>query len=362
MMIKRLLWLLLGLIFFQCSVAQKGTSISMKDYLTVKTVSSKIKKIYDKGMQYSRAEQNDKAIKELNKALKQAPNFIDAQIQLSAIYYDMKNYEKAEEGFEKVIQLDPLYKKRVLYTLALAEMRSKKFDEAVVHFKQYIDSKPKSDSLPKRAEKHIKNSEFMADAYANPVPFKPESLGDNINTKYPEYLPSLTADGEYLVYTARLGGQEDFLISKKKDGVWQKGQPLDEINTELNEGAQSISADGRLLVFTACNRKDGYGSCDIYYSEIRDGRWTPPSNIGAPVNTRSWESQPSISSDGKALFFTSNRKGGKGGKDIWVSYRSSDGKWGAPKNLGEPINSAEDDQSPFIHADNQTLYLSLIHI
>ena len=355
-MIKRLLWLLLGLVFFQCSVAQKGTSISTGDYLTVKTINAKIKKIYDKGMQYSRAEQNDKAIKEFSKALKQAPNFIDAQIQLSAIYYDMKNYEKAEEGFEKVVQLDPTYKKRALYTLALAEMRSKKFDEAVIHFKQYIDSKPKSKSLPGRAEKHIKNSEFMATAYANPVSFQPVSLGDNINTEFPEYLPSLTADGEYLVYTARMGGQEDFFISKKKDGVWQKGQPLNEINTDLNEGAQSISADGRLLVFTACNRKDGYGSCDLYYSEIRDGRWTPPSNIGAPINTRNWESQPSISSDGKALFFTSNRKGGKGGKDIWVSYRAADGKWGTPINLGDPINSVEDDQSPFIHADNQTLY------
>ena len=356
MMIKRILWLLIGLIFFQCSVAQKGSTILSGDYLTAKTVSSKIKKSYDKGVQYARAEQNDKAIKEFEKILKQSPNFIDAQIQLSAIHYDMKNYDKAEQGFEKVVQLDPLYKKRVLYTLALAEMRSKKFDEAIVHFQQYIDSKPKNESLPKRAKKHIKTSEFMEGAYANPVSFQPVSLGKNINTQFPEYLPSLTADGEYLVYTARIGGQEDFFISRKKDGVWQKGKPLNEINTDLNEGAQSISADGRLLVFTACNRKDGYGSCDIYYSEIRDGRWTPPSNIGAPINTRAWESQPSISSDGKALFFTSNRKGGKGGKDIWVSYRSSGGKWGAPKNLGDPINSTGNDESPFIHADNQTLY------
>jgi len=112
-MIKRILWLLIGLIFFQCSVAQKGSTISSGDYLTVKTVSSKLKKSYDKGMQYSRAEQNAKAIKEFEKILRQAPNFIDAQIQLSAIHYDMKNYEKAEQGFEKVVKLDPLYKKRV---------------------------------------------------------------------------------------------------------------------------------------------------------------------------------------------------------------------------------------------------------
>ncbi|MCF6335715.1 MAG: hypothetical protein L3J12_08240, partial [Spirochaetales bacterium] len=93
------------------------------------------------------------------------------------------------------------------------------------------------------------------------------------------------------IYTARIYGQEDFMMSTKKDGIWQKGTPLAGINTEQNEGAQSISADGKFLVFTACNRKDGYGSCDLYYSEVRDGRWTPPENIGSPINSKAWESQ-----------------------------------------------------------------------
>ena len=341
------------LILAQCSSAQPTTG---GNYITRKTASEKLKKTYKKGMKYSRAGQNEKALKEFSKALKKESKFIDAQIQWAAIHYDMKNYEVAEQGFEEAIQIDSLYKKKVFYWLALTEMRMKKFDKAVVHFEDYLASKPNNDILEKKTKKHIANSRFMKTAYANPVPYEPKSLGGNINTRNPEYLPSLTADGKQLIYTAMLYGQEDFIMSTKKDGVWQKGIPLDEINTDQNEGAQSISADGKFLVFTACNRKDGYGSCDLYYSEVRDGRWTPAANIGSPINSRGWESQPSISADGRVIYFTSSRKGGQGGKDIWVSYRQKDGKWGRPQNLGDIINSPYDEQSPFIHPDNQTLY------
>ena len=350
-MMKKILWIFICFVFVQCSSAQPG--VGNGDYVTRKTASEKLQKIYKKGMQLSRASQNEKALKEFEKALKKEPKFIDAQIQWSAIHYDSKNYEVAEKGFEKALAIDPIYKKKVIYMLALAEMKMKKFDEGVEHFEAYLASKPNNEVLEKKAKKNISNSRFMKTAYANPVPYEPKSLGANINTKHPEYLPSLTADGERLIYTARLYGQEDFLMSTKKDGVWQKGIPLTGINTELNEGAQSISADGKFLVFTACNRKDGYGSCDLYYSEVRDGRWTAPANIGTPINSRGWESQPSITADGKALYFTSNRKGGK---DIWVSYRQKNGKWGTPQNVGDVINSPYNDQSPFIHQDNQTLY------
>jgi outer membrane protein OmpA-like peptidoglycan-associated protein/Tfp pilus assembly protein PilF len=350
---KNILWIFIAFAFAHCSSAQPTTS---EKYITRKTASEKLKKSYKKGMKYSRAGENEKALKEFSKVLKKEPTFIDAQIQWAAIHYDMQNYEVAEQGFEKVIQIDSFYKKKVLYTLALAEMRMKKFDEAVLHFENYLAAEPNNKILEKKSKKHIANSRFMKMAYANPVPYEPKSLGGNINTRNPEYLPSLTADGKQLIYTARLYGQEDFMMSTKKDGVWQKGFPLDGINTEQNEGAQSISADGKFLVFTACNRKDGYGSCDLYYSEIRDNQWTPPANIGIPINSRGWESQPSLSADGRAIYFTSNRKGGQGGRDIWVSYRQKDGKWGMPQNVGDVINSPYDDQSPFIHADNQTLY------
>ncbi|RMG80519.1 MAG: flagellar motor protein MotB, partial [Bacteroidetes bacterium] len=126
--------------------------------------------------------------------------------------------------------------------------------------------------------------------------------------------------------------------------------------TENSEGAHTISADGHLLIFTACNRKSGFGSCDLFYSEYDCGEWSPVQVIPPPVSTGAWESQPSLSADGKKLYFASNRPGGIGEKDLWVAERQADGSWGTPQNLGAGINTPKDEKAPFIHPDGQTLY------
>ncbi len=333
------------------ALAQPGVS-----YVTKKTIKAKTKKYFDKARKASKASDNEAALKYLGKALKSEPQFIDAHLLTGMIHYDMDAYLKAETAFEAAIELDPMYIRKVLYTLGITEWKLGKFEEAAEHFAAYLKVEKKNEVLLKKAKRYQENALFAAQAIKNPVPFKPKSLGPNINTTNAEYLPSFTADGELLIYTSRVRGQEDFYMSSNIDGVWQKGKPMQEINTPNNEGAQSISADGRFMVFTACNRKDGYGSCDLYFSEVRDGRWTPPANIGSPINSKGWESQPSISANGQAIYFTSSRSGGVGGKDIWVSHRKSSGKWSAPENLGSAVNTKMDDQSPFIHADNQTLY------
>ncbi len=340
-------------LFLQCAVAQETKSST---YLTRKTISGKAKKYYEKGMEYNKKGENKKAVNEFSKALKSTPNFIDAQIQWAAMHYDMDNYMEAEVGFEKAISIDPAYKKKVLYVLGITEMKLEKYKESIEHFEQFLTSGSKNETLLLKAKKHIETCKFSFTAKSNPVPYEPKNLGDKINTINSAYLPSVTADESILVYTERIRGQEDFYISVKKDSVWQVGEPMDDINTDLNEGAQSISADGKFLVFTACDRRDGYGSCDLYFSENKKGKWTKPANMGNMINTRSWESQPSISADGKALYFSSNRAGGYGVKDILVSYCDEAGVWGKPQSLGEVINTKGYDQSPFIHHDGQTLY------
>ncbi|MEL6924644.1 MAG: OmpA family protein [Bacteroidota bacterium] len=182
------------------------------------------------------------------------------------------------------------------------------------------------------------------------------SLGTNLNTNQAEYLPSFTADGETLIYTRVVRGQEDFYYSTMENGEWLAGLPLTAINTPASEGAQSISANGKIMVFTACSRKDGLGECDLYYSEVRNNRWTPPANMGEPINTRGWESQPALSADGSILYFASRRPGGLGSIDIWRSERKADGKWTEPINVGAPINTPMEDKAPFLHHDGQTLY------
>lgn len=340
-------------------------SLSAQKYTTKKTVSGKAKKSFEKAKQYAFERQYDRAMHELDRILEKDPTFIDALIDRAEIHFDQKRYAVAEKDFETAMAIDPAYNPRVFYILALAELKQKKPLEAAKHFEQYAESETRNEERKAKALRYRDNALFADHALKNPVPFQPKSLGANINTQYSEYLPSFTADSETLIYTARtpfrgrdnrLQEQEDFFIAKKVNGGWTKGQPLEGVNTPLSEGAQSVSADGRFLVFTGCNRKEGYGSCDIYFSEYKNDRWTSPKNIGGTINSKAWESLPSLSADGRTMYFTSERASSIGGKDIYVTYRDDNGNWSKPKNVGAPINTTEDDQSPFIHPDGKTLY------
>ena len=163
--------------------------------------------------------------------------------------------------------------------------------------------------------------------------------------------------------------QEDFFISKKVNGIWQTAIPISSVNTNGNEGAPTLSADGQYMFFASCMEQDGsygsserrgYGSCDIFYSQKLNGKWTKPQNVGPVINTRNWETQPSFSSDGKTLYFIRGQVTREGIKnpDIYSSTIGDDGKFGEPIKLSDNVNTPESEESVFIHPDNQTLYFS----
>lgn len=222
-------------------------------------------------------------------------------------------------------------------------------------------------------ERLLGSCRFAANAVSSPVPYQPENAGAAINTSGDEYWPSLNGEANTLVFTRLVKNdssgiklpypQEDFYISKKGPEGWRNAIPLGPpINTDESEGAQCISADGRLLFFTGCNLKDGLGSCDIYITVRQKDRWSDPVNLGSPVNSSSWDSQPSISADGQWLYFASNRKGGRGKMDIWRAKKVGVTPEGLPvygnvANL-EMANTPGHDLSPFIHADGKTLYFA----
>ncbi len=324
-------------------------------FVTKKTADKKALKYYEKAQEYNRAEDWQNALKQLEKAAGESPDFIDVYLAKAAIYYDQGDFNEAKANFEKAFALNINYRPRAIYQLAITEQKLRDFASAAEHFEQFIQLEKRNQGLIQRARRHLENARFAKQAIANPVPFTPKKLNGNINTADPEVLPALTADGEFLIFTRLVNRQEDLFISKLVDGEWQVAKPLVGINSSQNEGTQSISADGKFLVFTACNRKGGAGSCDLYYSAIQDNQWISAQNMGSPINSRSWESTPSISANSRTLFFASDRPGGQGGRDLWVSYLEPDG-WSLPVNLGPNINSSGDEQSPFIHADGQTLY------
>lgn len=242
--------------------------------------------------------------------------------------------------------------------------RNGQFAEAVGAFEKYASSgfvAAKAERIEK-ANALLEKAKTARELAARPVAFSPEPVPGEINTpENMEYFPSLSPDGQSMVFTRRVGGrQEDFYLSERQpDGSWSAAEPLAGVNTEFNEGAQSITADGNYLVFTACDRPEGAGSCDLYFS-ARDerGNWSAAQNLGPAVNTRDYEAQPSISADGALLFFASRRPGGAGGVDLYLSGRLPSGGWSRPVNLGAEINTSGDELYPFWSPDGATLYFT----
>lgn len=296
-------------------------------------------------------------------ALEKDPRFVEAWILLGDVCIAIDEKEQGILAYKKSIPLAPKFSFPMYYRLALAEHSIGEYSDALKHIKKYMSSKSISAKYREKAATLRKSCEFSISAMNNPVAFDPINLGENINSDADEYLPALTVDGSTLIFTRSKIEQgyrnEDFYLSYHNTDSWEPSENIGEpINTEQNEGAQCITADGKTIYFTACSRIDTYGRCDIYESQFINEKWTKPVNLGPQVNSESWESQPAISSDGRQLFFVSNRTGGFGKKDIWVSYKNAKGKWTQAQNLGKEINTPKDDISPFLHWDNQTLYFS----
>ncbi len=340
---------------------------AQKDKYTSK--SAKAIKHYEKAEDYLIKKQYDLAEKEFAKALKEDSAFVEIYLTLADLNKDLKKYEQSINMYRKAIEIDESFFPSCLMNLAGLEYSSGLYSEAKEHFAKYLfyikDDKKRIEQINAK----IVSCNFAINAIKHPVQFNPINMGDSINSGFSEYLPSLTADEQTLVITVRRprdeytitqsSEEEDFYISYRKDSVWSKVKKIPPpLNTHGNEGAQAISPDGSYIIFTACNRFDGFGSCDLYYSRLIGSNWSKPVNLGEPVNSASWESQPSISSDGKTIYFISSRPGGKGGTDIWYTTIEDEGKFSVPMNIGDSINTVGNEMSPFIHPDNNTLYFS----
>jgi outer membrane protein OmpA-like peptidoglycan-associated protein/tetratricopeptide (TPR) repeat protein len=319
---------------------------------------------YNKAIQLAEGNNFDAAIKLLKQSIEQDPSYIEAYLSLGGVFGQLKNYQESIEYYEKAFAIDSNYTSdfRLPYSINLAGLGQ--FDKALTSINNLLSRTDLSANTRKAAEYRKKSYQFAVDFAkahaADNYVFNPVNLGDGINTEESEYFPSLPIDGNELIFTRRLNNyNEDFFISEKINGVWSKATKLQgNINTPQNEGAQNISQDGKWLVFTGCNRTDGFGSCDIYISYLTENGWSQAINLGQRINTDQWESQPCLSPDKRDLYFASRRLGGLGGSDIYVSHLQPNGRWGEPENLGPEINTIGDESSPFIHADNQTLYFT----
>ncbi len=311
------------------------------------------------------------AAKELcAKALKSDPTFVEPYLLEAEIAASNHKYDEEISFLNSALKLKP-EDETILTGIADAYFEKLDYKTSIEYYKKVLGLERVSQKKRDHCAENIETANFRISALENPVDIKPKNLGPKVNTIYNDYFPSISADGQTLVYTIELPqtsdnpllpvSQEDIFITYRLAGKpWQQARSLGGvINTPNNEGAPYISSDGKTLLFTSCTCPDGLiKCCDIYYSYLKEGGWTIPRKLPAPVNTNYWESQPAFSADNTVLYFVSNRPGGFGGKDIWYSKLLPGGKWSAPVNAGENINTKGDESSPLLHADNKTLYFA----
>ncbi|HLP20179.1 MAG TPA: hypothetical protein VK174_07760, partial [Chitinophagales bacterium] len=301
----------------------------------------------------------------LKLAVKEKDNFIDAWIMIGQLNAQVfKNYEEAIRAFEKVKLLQANYMGDVDFNLGLCYLALSEYGKAKTAFVAYL-SLPKLPAESRMlAEKNVKDCDFAADAMKHPVDFKPVNLGSGVNTEADESMPSLTVDGKMLYFTRRFGPDgfedEDIFVSINTSAGFAAASSISSaINTEeYIEGAQSISPNGKYLFFTSADRRDGVGRADIYMARKVGDLWERANNMGAPINTPGYETQPCISADGKDMYYSGIRANGEGGTDIWVSHLNADGTWSQPQSAGANVNTMYDEMRPFLHPDGNTLYFS----
>lgn len=325
---------------------------------------------FEEGKKYYDSREDNKAIRALEAAVARDSAFVEAWLILGQISIEMRDLEMARVQYRKAVSVDPAYMPGAHLMMGDLEVKAGNYERAEGDYANYLTYGGQSNPAKRaEAEKKVNQCRFAIAALRNPVPFDPRNAGPAVNSPENEYFPSLTVDQSEIIFTRDIrddrapgGHQEDFYIARKKDTTWttarNAGAPL---NTAMNEGGPSISADGRVLFYTACDRPDGKGSCDIYLAQrMPDGNWGKPINLGSPINTSAWESQPSFSSDGKTLYFVrgSYNRERRRMMDIFVSTFREDMTWSEPVKLSEPVNTPGQEESVFIHPDNQTLYFA----
>lgn len=313
----------------------------------------------------------------LKKTLKIKEDFAVAYRELGKVHLMLKEYEDAIKAYERSFELNPRLSRAAYYECGEAYFRLGDFDTAAGLFKKYEDLKDTRYTNKRReaeleqqhnksATTRRKNYEFALEAVKSPTADQPVNLGGKINGELDDYLPTMSSGGNILVFTSErtysavdVPTGENIFIVKKENDDWEDPvsiSPL--INSPVNEGMAKFAPNENLMYFTACQREDSKGGCDIYKANLEDYKVNEVRPIRGELNSPFWDSQPSVTCDGRTMYFSSSREGGYGGADIWVSFLLPDDSWSAAQNMGPEINTDGDEEAPYIAPDGQTMYFS----
>ena len=301
----------------------------------------------------------------LNRIIEKDRNFCEAYFKLAQINRSLRRYEEARGSLETGLATTSVLTKQKIFWFELGEvlLLQGKYQEASGWLEKFLQSESVNKNKILDAQRLLENCRYALKNLSS-LDLISKALGDSVNFFRMQYFPVLTADEQKLFFTMRNGSTdrdtEDIMVSsRKQSGEW--GKPVSvspRINSKENEGTCTVSADGSQIIFTSCRGRSGYGNCDLFTSRRIGERWSDPINLGPSINSMAWESQPSLSADGRVLYFVSDRKGGLGGRDIYRSEKNSLGQWKPAENVGATINTRFDEISPFVHASNRTLFFA----
>jgi len=345
----------------------------------------KAKKAYEQGI--DKKNKKEERLKYLLEAIELEPDYVDANFayameRIKSLIYENKPFKPVEPYFKKVIEICPKYHSNPYYYLGFIYYEEEKWDECAKNLKLFLDFKEDDinkydksyDAFLDQAKQMHRYAKFYNEVMKNPVPFDPVIV-QGISTERDEYLPLISPDDETMYFIRKepyvnkdgIAGMttdkelELFSYAKRNKTTLQfeKGKRLSyPFNRDGGQGAASITIDNRHMYLTICKDEGGAQvNCDIYYSDFINGEWTELKKVEGINDPTRWDSQPSIASDGKTLYFASDRPGGKGGIDIYKSVKDEKtNAWSKPENLGTTINTSGDEKSPFMHSDSETMY------
>lgn len=350
--------LLLSLCFFFLCISLFAQEYSIIDRRAIK--------LHQEAEELAKSRRYDEAIAKYQASFERSSDFFESYIKMSQLLLTKGDHEKALEIAERGarrVKKGNRFEAEFGWLISNIYLQSGNFDLAL---KKMAETEPllSPDFTQTSYYKDLKEKlDFIAEELDNRKAITKERLPAPLNGFALQYFPVLTADSKKILFTKRDGlnpyEHEDIYVAYREGGEWTAPIPIDSfLNTRYNEGTCTISADGNILIYTSCDAPDSFGSCDLYITYKVNGEWQKAANMGNKINSRSWDSQPSLSADGSMLFFSSNRRGGYGGNDIWFSQRMGDGSWSEARNVGEVINTPQDEVSPFIYFNNEQLFFA----
>jgi outer membrane protein OmpA-like peptidoglycan-associated protein len=313
---------------------------------------------FERALRAKAFREDDKATENMLNAIGEYHAFAEAYSMLGEWMVEKRRYPEAIQLFTTASKNCPNGNKIFAKPLAKSLLNNHDHKAALELINTYGTKNDKD------WEKMRKQAGFVAQAMNKKLKDTIINSGYGINSPKAELFPCVSADTNVLYFTRQTNelDHDFFRATADSCGGWFYARNIGEpLNTNNQEFAQMISADGHYVFFTRCeNRSEngwGQGGCDLYMAYSPDSVWSIPQSFGATINTPSYEGHGCLSPDNRQLFFASNRPGGYGGMDIWVS-RFEDGVWHQPQNLGPQINTPGEEAAPFIHTDNKTLYFA----